>query len=82
MDPNLDSQITALQFNVGALHALLGGSAKERRRFFEIHKGITTPAVFEVLAKELEQVNAQIAETQLAVKGALTNISLEAGVRG
>lgn len=82
MDPTLDSQITALQFNAGALYALLGGSSEERRRFFDIHKGLTSVATFETLGKELEQVNSQIAETHVAVLGALRNISLEAGVRG
>ena len=42
--PNIDSQITALQYNLGALYSLLGGSSEERQRFFEIHKGITSVA--------------------------------------
>ena len=66
--PNIDSQITALQYNVGALCALLGGSSEERQRFFEIHKGITTPAVFERLVKgELDQINDQVIQTQAFV---------------
>ena len=58
--PNIDSQITALQYNLGALYSLLGGSSEERQRFFEIHKGITSVATFERLAKELEQINDQV----------------------
>lgn len=76
--PNIDRQITALQFNAGALYSLLGGTPEERRRFFEIHKGITTPAVFEQLAKQLGEVNDQIAQTQVALQGALKNVAVEA----
>ena len=76
--PNIDSQITALQYNLGALFSLLGGSSEERQRFFEIHKGITTPAVFERLVKELEQINDQVIETQVAVQSVLKSVGAEA----
>ena len=76
--PNIDSQITALQYNLGALFSLLGGSSEERQRFFEIHKGITTPATFERLVKELEQINDQVAETQVAVQSVLKSVGAEA----
>ena len=76
--PNIDSQITALQYNLGALYSLLGGSSEERQRFFEIHKGITTPAVFERLAKELEQINDQVIETQTSVQSVLKSVGAEA----
>ena len=76
--PNIDSQITALQCNLGALYSLLGGSSEERQRFFEIHKGITTPAVFERLAKELEQINDQVIETQTSVQSVLKAVGAEA----
>jgi hypothetical protein len=76
--PNIDSQITALQYNLGALYSLLGGSSEERQRFFEIHKGITTPAVFERLAKELEQINDQVIETQTSVQSVLKAVGAEA----
>ena len=76
--PNIDSQITALQYNVGALYSLLGGSSEERQRFFEIHKGITTPAVFERLAKELEQINDQVVQTQASVQSVLKSVGAEA----
>jgi hypothetical protein len=78
--PNIDSQITALQFNLGALYSLLGGSSEERRRFFEIHKGITSVAIFERLAKDLESVNDQVIETQSAVQSVLKSVSAEVQV--
>ena len=76
--PNIDSQITALQYNLGALYSLLGGSSEERKRFFEIHKGITTPAVFERLATELESINDQVTETQVSVQSVLKSVGAEA----
>ena len=76
--PNIDSQITALQYNVGALYSLLGGSSEERQRFFEIHKGITTPAVFERLVKELDQINDQVIQTQASIQSALKSVGAEA----
>jgi hypothetical protein len=76
--PNIDSQITALQYNVGALYSLLGGSSEERQRFFEIHKGITTPAVFERLVKELDQINDQVIQTQASIQAALKSVGAEA----
>ena len=76
--PNIDSQITALQYNLGALYSLLGGSSEERQRFFEIHKGITTPAVFERLAKELESINDQVIQTQTSVQSVLKAVGAEA----
>ena len=78
--PNIDSQITALQFNLGSLHSLLGGTSEERQRFFEIHKGITTPAVFEQLVSQLESVNEQVIETQNSVQSVLKSVGAEAQV--
>ncbi len=78
--PNIDRQISALQFNAAALYSLLGGTPEERRRFFEIHKGITTPAVFEQLVKQLGEVNDQIAQTQVSLQAALKSVSVEAQV--
>ena len=76
--PNIDSQITALQYNLGALYSLLGGSSEERQRFFEIHKGITSVATFVRLAKELEQINDQVTETQVSVQSVLKSVGAEA----
>jgi hypothetical protein len=78
--PNIASQLTALQYNVGSLYSLLGGTPDERERFFEIHKGITTPAVFEQLVKELSEVNDQISQTQVSLQAALKSVAVEAQV--
>lgn len=65
-----DLRVTALQHDFESLLKLLGGTPEERLRFWEIVKGITTPAVFRIVEAELEAVDAQFKSTQ-AVLGAL-----------
>jgi len=78
--PNIASQLTSLQYNVAALHSLLGGTPEERERFFEIHKGITSVAVWESLVKQLDEVSDQVAQAQVAVQTAVKAVGAEARV--
>jgi hypothetical protein len=43
-----------------SLIKLLGGTPDDRLRFWEIVKGITTPAQFRAVTKQLEKVQAQV----------------------
>lgn len=61
MPPPKKIKIMALQRDAAALLKLLGGSADDRLRFWEIFKGITTP------------VQAQLIDQQIAIVGGLVN---------
>lgn len=65
-----DLRVTALQRDFESLLKLLGGTPEERLRFWEIVKGVTTPAVFKVVEAELEAIEGQFKSTH-AVLGAL-----------
>jgi len=53
-------KVAAAQRNLESLLKLLGGTADERLRFWEIVKGITTPAQFTVAARGLTKMESQI----------------------
>jgi len=57
---NLKVKVTSLQQNTEALLRLLGGSEADRERFWEIVKGITTPAVALLLEHEIEILDHQV----------------------
>jgi len=63
-----DPKVRALQLNIEGLLKLLGGTAAQRERFWEIFKGITTP-------RETVLINSQVATLAAAAK------SLQAGVK-
>ncbi len=76
MPPTKRLQTRALQLNVEALFKLLGGTPDERLRFWEILKGVTTPAVFRVANQQIKtmevlvnQVQANAANLKQAAKG-------------
>ncbi|MPY86906.1 MAG: hypothetical protein GEU99_03195 [Luteitalea sp.] len=58
-DELLKVRIEALQRNTAGLLQLLGDD-DDRLRFFEVLKGITTPAVFRVLDHQLGQMETLI----------------------
>lgn len=63
----LDRDVERLQLSVEGLFKLLGGTPSQRERFWEILKGITTPAEF-----RLAQSGIVAAEREVAtVKGSL-----------
>ena len=54
-------KVSAAQRDLESLIKLLGGTPDERLRFWEIVKGITTPAQFRAATKQLERIQAQVA---------------------
>ncbi len=77
--PNIDSQITALQYNLGALYSLLGGSSEERQRFFEIHKGITIVGrPSSGWPRSSSRSTTRSSETQVSVQSVLKSVGAEA----
>ncbi|MEO6237953.1 MAG: hypothetical protein ABIQ52_13210 [Vicinamibacterales bacterium] len=53
-------KVSAVQRDLESLLKLLGGTSDERLRFWEIVKGITTPAQFRVATKQLERIQTQV----------------------
>lgn len=64
----LQSKVRALQLNTEGLLKLLGGSSDDRSRFWEILKGITTPAEFRLVNSELDNMVAGVKQAQVAAK--------------
>src|SRR5690349_16531270 len=62
-EKRLKVKITRLQRDTASLLKLLGGSADDRLRFWEIIKGITTPAVFRLVELQVDAAQAQITMT-------------------
>src|SRR5437016_9098797 len=54
---NLKVRVDAVQLNLEALLKLLGGTADDRERFFEIILGITSLAVFSLVEADLENIS-------------------------
>lgn len=67
-DPrNLKGKVEALQLNVEGLLKLLGGDSDDRLRFWEIIKGITTPAEFQLVDHELDVMQNLVRQVQASV---------------
>ena len=62
-----DPKVRALQLNIEGLLKLLGGTAAQRARFWEIFKGITTP-------RETVLINSQVATLAAAAKQLQTGV--------
>jgi hypothetical protein len=61
---NLNPKVRALQLNIEGLLKLLGGSADDRLRFWEIVKGITTPAQFRVASRQLNKMQSLVTQVR------------------
>ncbi len=57
---HLKTKIDALALDVEGLLKLLGGSSADRERFWEIVKGITTPAVMHIVDAEVDAAEANV----------------------
>lgn len=68
MAPPNKAKVTALQRNAASLLKLLGGTADERLRFWEIFKGITTPAEVALIDQQMDSLDAQVTQVNAAVK--------------
>jgi hypothetical protein len=62
--PKLDREIDRLELTIEGLLKLLGGTPAQRQRFWEIFKGITTPAEHRLAKGTLVAVNQQLAATR------------------
>ena len=62
-------KVSAVQRDLESLIKLLGGTADQRLRFWEIVKGITTPAQFRVATKQLERMQTQVGGMKDLAKG-------------
>jgi hypothetical protein len=68
MAPPSKTKVIALQRNAASLLKLLGGTADERLRFWEIFKGITTPVEVALIDQQIGAVSAQVSQATAAVK--------------
>ena len=64
MADSLNPKVRALQLNIEGLLRLLGGTAEERLRFWEIVKGITTPAQFRVASRQLDKMQGMVTDVR------------------
>lgn len=64
----LKSKVQALQLNTEGLLKLLGGGSDDRLRFWEILKGITTPAEFRLVAHQLDAMQTLVKQVQVSAK--------------
>ena len=53
-------KVSAVQRDLESLLRLLGGTPDDRLRFWEIVKGITTPAQFRAATRQVERIQTQI----------------------
>jgi len=69
---DLKHRVDALQLNVAGLFKLLGSKdPDDRLRFWEILKGITTPAEFALIDHELTAMNALVTHAEASVKNVM-----------
>jgi hypothetical protein len=73
--PSLDPSIRKAELSVEGLFKLLGGTPSQRARFWEILKGITTPAEYRLansaikgLATQVDAVRVSLQEVQKAAR--------------
>jgi hypothetical protein len=64
----LRPKVESLQRNTAALLALLGGDDDDQLRYWEILKGITTPADFRLVENQLDTMQGLIDQVQASAK--------------
>lgn len=67
-------KVDPLARNTEALFKLLGGNREDRLQFWEILKGITTPAVQRIVNTQIEAAAAQLDAVQKTVKALQVNV--------
>lgn len=72
MDDKLKAKVQALQLNTAGLLKLLG---QDKQRFWEILKGITTPAEYRLVAAQIDAMNAAMKQAQTNLKGIETAVA-------
>jgi len=63
-----DPKTKAVQLNTEGLFKLLGGSAGDRARFWEIFKGITTPIEIKLINSQLDHLAASVKSVEAQTK--------------
>jgi hypothetical protein len=71
----LDPAVRKAELSIEGLLKLLGGTPAQRRRFWEIVKGITTPAEFRLANSAVKTIASQVD----AVKVSLQEVQKAAG---
>ena len=74
-------KLKAVQLNLEGLLRLLGGSAEDRQRFWEIRRGITTPVEIRLINSQLDGLAAQAKALQTSTK-ALQDTAKQIARRG
>jgi hypothetical protein len=64
----LKGKVQALQLSVEGLLKLLKGDPNDRLRFWEILKGITTPAEFRLVTSHLDAMQSMLKQVQASAK--------------
>jgi hypothetical protein len=64
----LETQVRALQLNVAGVLQLLGGDSDSRLRFWEVLKGITTPADYRLVSHQIDQLNAVMDQSRMTMQ--------------
>jgi hypothetical protein len=72
----LKGKVEALQLNIEGLLKLLGGDQDDRLRFWEILKGITTPAEFRLVDHELDVMQGLVDQVQVGL-GVTEQVAIE-----
>ena len=70
---DLKVKITNLQQDTASILKLLGGPEDDRLRFWEIMKGITTPAVMRVVETQVDALQQQVKSVHHVLKTLETN---------
>jgi hypothetical protein len=65
---DLSRKASALQLNFEGLLKLLGGSERDRERFWEIFKGITTPRENALVSNQLDTLAGVVKQVTAGVK--------------
>ena len=68
MPPTKQLKTRALQLNVEGLFKLLGGTPDERLRFWEILKGITTPAEYRLANQQIKTLQVLVNQVQVGAQ--------------
>ena len=74
-------KVKAVQLNFEGLIRLLGGTADDRQRFWEIHRGITTPIEIRLINAQLDGLAGQTKALQSSAK-ALQDTAKQIARRG
>lgn len=63
-----DPKLKGLQLNIEGLIRLLGGTAEDRARFWEIFKGVTTPIQLKLLNSQFDNLAASVKQIDVSTR--------------